>query len=127
MYDKIPEIPIHRVGDITISAITMGTIYLQTEYDGYINTFELKNALHVPLNCNNLLSLGKWEQEGHGISVCNGIIYLTDTNDYDLACGMKISKNLYQIKFSLILQTISEDNVICFLANLSAILWVKWH
>ena len=124
-YQEIPKIAIKGVGAIKAHAIGRGTVYLQSECDRQLHTFELNNVLHVPSNRNNIFSLGRWEQEGRSIFVRNSILYLRDETGKDMARGTKVANKLYQMSFRLAPD--SSPEMICFSVDISDLSWEEWH
>ena len=126
-YDYIPDSPIKGVGETQVSAIARGTVYVQSEVDGLIHIFELKNTLHIPANRNNLFSLGKWDRQNRSFYVQNGILHLIDKEGEDVARGTRLANNLYRMAFKLLPQNINEDEVISLIADASMMPWEVWH
>ena len=99
-YEKLPKLAIAGVGDIRTHTIGKGTIYLRSECNGLAHILELKNALHVPNNRNNLLLLARWEKHGRFFIGHHGKLSLYTDEGTVIARGRKIAKKLYHMDFT---------------------------
>jgi len=123
-YTPIPQIPISGVGSLKAHAIRKGTVYLQSECSGYLHTLQLNNILHIPMNRNNLLSLGSWEEVGRRFYGRFGKLSLITNDRTVIAVGTKITNRLYKMKFTLVPPISSKFT---FVTRTSAPTWETWH
>ena len=79
----------------------------------------------MPKNKNNLLSLGKWEKEGHSYNVCDSMISLLTKEKKTVVKGVKISNDLYKFAFRHAPRTTCNDYTFS-VANPSQS-WETWH
>ena len=124
-YTPLNDISIAGVGPLRTNAVGKGTIYLQSRCDRYLHTIELNNALHVPENRNNLLSLGRWEQAGRSITLSQGNITLLSEEGNPIARGNKLRNSLYSIAFQYMPTPRSYE--VSFLALSQLPDWEEWH
>ena len=85
---------------------------------------ELKNALHILSNQNNLLSLARWEKHGQFFIGHHGKLSLYMDEGTVIARGRKIAKKLYHMDFTL---TSPADTEETYNAQCSAPSWEIWH
>ena len=96
MYQSIPNLGIRGVGGTKTCAVGWGDINLISKGDGQQFIIKLHNVLHVPENKNNLFSLGRWEKDGRGFNVVNGVMALHLKDGTIIARGTKVRETLYK-------------------------------
>ena len=97
-YKSIDETPVIGVGNNITQPKGRGTIQIQSECDGKIFNLQLKDALHIPGNRNNLISLGRWDANDRKFIGHKGKITLISSKEKADARGIKVSHNLYKMQ-----------------------------
>ena len=64
------------VGNLVTKAEGRGTVELTSWCNGHKYILQLENVLYIPNNRNNLISLGKWDQEGRQFTGGGGVLTL---------------------------------------------------
>ena len=124
-YKTIPDVPISGVGGLRTCTIKQGRVNLRSECDGKIYILELYDVLHVPGNCNNLLSLGRWEVARRSYRACDGILDLLMKEGKPIARGIKVRNNLYKVMFKHAPEIAHSDCV--FSTASPSQTWETWH
>ena len=125
-YESILKVTVLGVGNVKTFAIRHSTVYLHSECDGIIHTLQLNNVLHIPNNCNSLLSLGCWEERmRHSVLLMYGKITLCAHNYTPIVCGIHLSNRLYQMSFTLAPAPTATE--LSFAALTSTPSWEMWH
>ena len=102
-YELILKVRVSGVGGVQSFAIARGTVFLQVECNGMLQTLQLHNVLHIPENSNNLLLLRHWEhQSRRSIVIKYGKLELLTKDDIVIARGIHLTNSLYQISFQLL-------------------------
>ena len=101
MYQSIPDLRIGGVGSTKTCAVGRGDINLISKGDGQKFIIKLHNVLHVPENKNNLFSLGRWEKDGRGFNVVDGVMALHLKDGTIITRGTKVRETLYKMKFKI--------------------------
>jgi hypothetical protein len=78
-----------------------GTIELESCYKGHKYLLRLDDVLYIPSNCNNLISLGRWDKAGGWYTGGGGVLTLITKDGKQIAQGTKIQNNLYNMKVSI--------------------------
>jgi len=126
-YEPIEQTPIKGVGGVKTYAVGKGTVFLNSECDRKNHTIELRDVLHVPSNRNNLLAAGNWEQCGQYFLGHYSKFTLYTNKNVAIARGVKLSNNLYRMRFKLIPITTPKDYKYSFHVNTSTLSWEMWH
>jgi len=121
------EIPIYGVGNITTTGIERGKIVIQAIHNGKTHKIILNDVLHVPNNCHNILSLEQWAHAG-GTFKGGPEITLISPNGIEIAKGILITNNLFQIKFRYYYPThLTTQPQYNFISQEHKLTWETWH
>jgi hypothetical protein len=96
-FQSIDKMTVSGVGNVTTLAEGRGTAELESNIDGHTYILQLKDVLYIPLNNQNLISLGCWDNSGRHYIEGGGIIMLVTKDGKHIAKGHKISNNLYKM------------------------------
>jgi len=119
------------VGNVKTKAEGWGTVELILLCNSHDYTLRLEDILYIPMNCNNLIALGKWDKSGGQYRGGGALILITKDGTL-VAWGTKVENNLYKIKVAIckLNATIPKANIAtpqCFVAHESAQSWEIWH
>jgi hypothetical protein len=131
-YQPLEATTVAGVGNIKAKAEGRGTIEIVSYCDGHKYILTLEDVLYIPNNCNNLISLGRWDTAGGRYVGGRGTITLITKDGKSIAKGTKISNNLYKMKVS-----VREPNAThtkkytatpqTFMSNEPSQSWETWH
>jgi hypothetical protein len=94
-YQALGDKIVSGVGGLRTYAHGIGTVEVESIHNRQKYLFRLENILYIPKNPNNLLSLGRWDTSGGRYTRGGGTITLITKDGKPIACGQKISNNLY--------------------------------
>ena len=89
------------VGNNKANVEGRGTIELESSYKGHKYLLRLDDILYIPSNCNNLISLGRWDKARGQYTGGGGVLTLITKDGKQIAQGTKIQNNLYNMKVSI--------------------------
>ena len=104
------------VGGNHIAIKGCGTIYLTTCHGETRTTLKLKHINYILTNKYNILSIGRWETNGHGCTLWDNTITLHCKDKSPVIEGRKVTTKLYH--FSFLLCHIKEKPTYFFTLNL---------
>jgi hypothetical protein len=131
-YTPSKNITVTGVGGKEAPILGRGTVELNSTCNGNNYILRLEDVLHVPGQRNNLISLGRWDNEGRRYIGGNGMITLVTKDGRRVAQGKKVNNNLYRMSVSVRkpTSTPSKNNTVTpktFAGNEPSLSWETWH
>jgi GAG-pre-integrase domain len=120
-YCPLNDIYVGGVGGTKTRAHGKGTIRVLAEMKSGKCIIKLNDVLHVPECKHNLISLGRWEDNGRSYRAQNGTLTLYTSKDNPVIQGERSQNNLYWLK----LHITQQDEHLAF--NATKITWDTWH
>ena len=121
-----------EVGKLETKAKGRGTVELISWCNHHKYMLQLENVLYIPTNHNNLISLGKWDQDGRRFDGRGGVLTIITKEGVSVAQGTKVENNLYKMKVAvhklniMILKTTTITPQI-FMTSEPTQSWETWH
>ena len=115
------------VGGKKAAAIGRGTVVLISNCNGVNWKLKLENALHVPGQKNNLISLGRWDMAGGSYQGGDNKIILITKDGKRVAEGKKLNNFLYGMNVREKPPTLTSESFQTFVCTESAQSWETWH
>jgi hypothetical protein len=89
------------VGGLKTAAEGIGTIEVESMYNGNKYLLRLEDVLYIPANPYNLFSLGRWDTSGGHYTGGGGGITLVTKDGKSVARCQKVSNNIYRMKITI--------------------------
>jgi hypothetical protein len=126
-YHPAKDATIVGVGNIKTNIHGLGTVLLESWINKQMFILRLENILHVPMNRNSLLSLGRWDDAGGSYYSHGGNMTLIKDGNIT-AKDKKIRNNLY--KMNIHVRKMAVKNTVlpitCAITKESPT-WEVWH
>ena len=90
-----------EVGNNKANVEGLGTVELETVYNGNRYLLKLDNVLYIHSNRSNLIFFGRWDQARGWYTGGGGTLILITKDGEPVARGTKIQNNLYKMKVSI--------------------------
>ena len=131
-YQPLWNTSVIGVRKLTAKVKGKGTIKLKSRYKDKTYILKLHNVLHIPMNRNNLISLGKWDAVGGRFIGGGGKIVLEDKNGNPVTTGLKINNHLYCLNLVTRkprgnLPNDRSENLRVFKSTEETQNWETWH
>jgi len=115
------------VRNLVTEAKGQGTVELMSWYNNHKYILQLEDVLYIPNNHNNLIALGKWNQQGRQFIGTGGVLTLITKDGISVAQGTKVGNNLYKMNVAIkALKSMTATPQI-FSAFEPAQSWETWH
>lgn len=88
---------VNGVGNAQTYANGRGTIAIKTKVDNKEFRLTLKDVLYIPMNPQNLVSLGRWDKAGGNYHGGQGGLTMNTNNGETVAKGTRINNHLYRL------------------------------
>ena len=85
MFHPLTATTVTGVGNLETKAEGRGTVELISWCNDHKYILQLKNVLYIPNNCNNLISLGKWDQDERTFNSRGGVLTLINKDGLSVA------------------------------------------
>ena len=95
--------------------------------NGHKYILQLEDVLYIPNNCNNLIALGKWDQQGRQFTRTGGVLTLITKDGTPVAQGTKVENNLYKMKVAI--KTLTPFSTVPQIFSITQPTqnWETWH
>jgi len=115
------------VGNLVTKTKGQGTVELMSWYNNHKYILQLKDVLYIPNNHNNLIALGKWDQQGRHFIVTGGVLTLITKDGILVVQGTKVGNNLYKMNVAIRPLKPMTATPQIFSASKPAQSWERWH